>query len=51
MALRTVVRRLFASGNQPLVMFECRLCGTTLDAETETCPECGTAEISRYEIY
>jgi predicted RNA-binding Zn-ribbon protein involved in translation (DUF1610 family) len=29
---------------------ECRLCGATLDAEADACPECGSNRIARYEI-
>lgn len=27
---------------------ECRSCGTTLDEQRETCPQCGTEEIAHY---
>ncbi len=32
------------------VVLECRRCGTPVDGTTETCPQCGSSEIARYEI-
>ena len=29
---------------------ECRHCGTPLQADADTCQECGSDEISRYEL-
>jgi rubrerythrin len=29
---------------------ECRQCGTTVDADTDTCPECGSTDIVCYEL-
>lgn len=44
------VRRLFGVTTERNVIAECRRCGMTVDADTELCPECGAAEIHRYEI-
>lgn len=49
MGVRTVLTRLLLTGG-PEVIAECRHCGTTVDPGTDRCPECGTPEISRYEI-
>lgn len=32
------------------VVYECRRCGTTLDANARTCPYCGPTEIVRFEF-
>lgn len=32
------------------VVYECRNCGTTLDAPEDGCPACGAEEIVRYEF-
>lgn len=29
------------------VIYECRRCGTTVDAEDDPCPACGTDDIAR----
>lgn len=34
----------------PTTVVECRHCGSTLDIGSEWCPECGSNEVSRYEI-
>lgn len=31
-------------------IYECRHCGTAVDAETEVCPDCGAEEIARYRV-
>jgi len=31
-------------------LYECRHCGKTLEKKSEKCPECGSEEISRYEL-
>ncbi|WP_267905104.1 hypothetical protein [Halorussus halophilus] len=31
-------------------VYECRRCGTTVDAQSEECPYCGPADIVEYEI-
>jgi rubrerythrin len=33
-----------------VVLYECRRCGTTVDAGSEQCPRCGVDSIARYEI-
>lgn len=32
------------------VVFECRRCGATLGAESDTCPYCGPSDVVRYVI-
>lgn len=49
MSVHAVLNRLLQSDG-PTVVVECRRCGTKVGSETETCPECGAAEISHYEI-
>ncbi|ELY50968.1 hypothetical protein C493_18321 [Natronolimnohabitans innermongolicus JCM 12255] len=44
-----VLRQLFQR-RRSQSLFECRRCGTNVDAETETCPVCESAEISRYDL-
>jgi anaerobic ribonucleoside-triphosphate reductase len=29
---------------------ECRRCGTTVDGSGRGCPECGSADIARYDL-
>lgn len=31
-------------------LFECRRCGKTVEADTETCPECGADDIIRFDL-
>lgn len=38
------------SDRGPTVIYECRRCGTTLDAEATACPYCGPTEIARFEF-
>lgn len=38
------------SGGQTDEFRECRQCGTTVDADTETCPECDSTDIVCYEL-
>jgi RNA polymerase subunit RPABC4/transcription elongation factor Spt4 len=33
-----------------MVVYECRDCGTSLDDDAESCPECGSDAISRYDL-
>lgn len=49
MSLRSVLTGLLP-GDTTEVVIECRQCGTTVEAETDTCPECGATEFSRYVI-
>lgn len=34
----------------PTIVYECRRCGTTLDAEASRCPYCGPTETARFEF-
>lgn len=47
-SIANLVRR-FGIG-RPETLFECRRCGTSLDAAVEVCPECESAEIASYRI-
>jgi len=31
-------------------LYECRECGTTVQADTEACPACGSEGIAEYEL-
>jgi predicted RNA-binding Zn-ribbon protein involved in translation (DUF1610 family) len=31
-------------------LYECRSCGTKLEAEQDACPACGSEEIARYDL-
>jgi rubrerythrin len=31
-------------------LYECRHCGTTLSADTETCPTCGGEDVACYQF-
>lgn len=42
------IKTLFTTRSNHQVLYECRHCGTTLDADSEQCPTCGTAEIARF---
>ena len=43
------LKRIF-DRDQGETLFECRRCGTTVDADTEVCPECDSDDIRRYEL-
>jgi rubrerythrin len=45
-----VVRALRRVVGSEAGLYECRHCGTTLDGEESTCPNCGTGEIAHYEL-
>lgn len=30
--------------------YECRQCGTSLETESDNCPECGAAEIAQFNF-
>ncbi len=32
------------------IVYECRNCGTTLDTEATTCPDCESDEVAMYEL-
>ena len=34
----------------PQAVYECRICGHTLDANTKQCSQCGSDEIARYDL-
>lgn len=38
------------AGVSPTTIYECRHCGTTLEAGNRRCPRCETSSIARYEI-
>jgi rubrerythrin len=40
----------FLPGDTTEEVVECRQCGTTIETETDACPECGGTEFSRYVI-
>jgi rubrerythrin len=46
-ALTKLLRHVFDSGT---VLYECRNCGTTLEAAQEQCPECGAEDIATYQF-
>ncbi len=46
--LKTVTELLNQSSDQPV--FECRHCGTMVEALDEPCPACGSAEIAKYDL-
>ena len=31
-------------------VYECRRCGTTLESDTDTCPQCGKSDIAAYDV-
>jgi rubrerythrin len=45
--LRSLLRHVFSSET---VLYECRNCGSTLEAETEQCSECGAFEVASYRF-
>ncbi|MFC6838459.1 hypothetical protein [Halomarina ordinaria] len=45
--LRAVVTRFDAPSDR---VYECRRCGTTLDADAEACPRCDSTSIACYEF-
>lgn len=49
MSVRTVLTQLLL-GEEREVVVECRQCGETLASGTNTCPQCGSDEIERFEI-
>jgi rubrerythrin len=46
-ALRALLRHVFGTET---VLYECRNCGTTLEEAIEECPECGAADVARYQF-
>jgi rubrerythrin len=47
MALKTLLRGILGSET---VVYECRNCGTTLDAGDDSCPECDSEDVVEYEF-
>lgn len=47
--VRSLVSRV-RNGRQPPVVYECRRCGQTLQAEDDECPYCSTTEVCAYVI-
>jgi rubrerythrin len=45
--LRALLRRVLGSET---VLCECRNCGTSLDQDTEQCPECRAVEVATYHL-
>lgn len=37
-------------GAQSCILYECRICGLTMDQRLDACRECGSREIARYEL-
>lgn len=48
--MRNVLRALLGGRDRRIVVYECRRCGTTVDAEEDPCPYCGPTDIMVYEI-
>lgn len=46
-ALRKLLRHVFDSET---LRYECRNCGTTLEAKQDRCPECGAEDIATYQL-
>lgn len=46
---RALVQRLLV-GRTPFRIYECRNCGTTVDADTDTCPDCESDDIAEYRL-
>ncbi|SDK61765.1 hypothetical protein SAMN04515672_3529 [Natronorubrum texcoconense] len=38
------------SRNREQTLFECRHCGTNMETNTKSCPECDSDDITRYEL-
>lgn len=45
--LKPFLNRLLDSGSE---IYECRDCGTSLDSDGETCPECGSEATAYYDL-
>lgn len=44
------VLRALGRDRSPVVVIECRRCGTSVDSEAEPCAACGSEHTVRYEI-
>jgi rubrerythrin len=45
--LSALLRHVFGAET---VLYECRNCGTTVEEDTEACPECGAADVATYQL-
>ncbi len=48
MSLSTAVRRWLT--DEDGLVYECRHCGTTLEATDQQCPTCGSTEIAVFDV-
>ena len=48
--MRWVLGMLLGGRRRPVIVVECRHCGTTLSLNTACCPECDSESIATYEI-
>lgn len=48
MSLSTAVRRWLS--DEDALVYECRNCGTTLEATADQCPTCGSTEIVVFDV-
>jgi hypothetical protein len=48
--LRVVRNPASLESDSPTTVYECRRCGTTLEAGDDRCPHCETSAVARYEI-
>lgn len=48
MSFTTVVQRWMVTDED--VVYECRMCGTTVEPPEGQCPSCGSTEIAEYEV-
>jgi rubrerythrin len=48
MSVRRLLPRVTARGTETI--YECRRCGTTLDAERAVCPYCGPTNVVEIEL-
>jgi rubrerythrin len=46
-AFSSWLRHVFSSET---VLYECRNCGTTLEEDSEECPECSATEVATYQL-
>lgn len=44
------VRPLLGVGGGRTVVYECRRCGQSLDADADRCPHCGPTDVVRFEV-
>lgn len=50
--INDVLRRLKKAllGDDERVVYECRQCGRSLDADRDRCPNCGASEVARFTL-